>query len=48
MLKIAIPPALILFTIELIQMGKQGISYFMGWNLIDFFLFAVFAMLQYK
>lgn len=47
MLNIATIPALILFFIELIQMGNQGFSYFMGWNLIDFFLLVVFSMLQY-
>jgi hypothetical protein len=47
MLRIAIPPALLLFTIELIQMWNQGFNYFMGWNLVDFSLFVVFSILQY-
>jgi hypothetical protein len=27
---------------------SQGFAYFMGWNIIDFSLFIVFAILQYK
>jgi hypothetical protein len=47
MLKITIPPALILLFIELIQMANQGFSYFYGWNLVDFSLLLVFSVLQY-
>ena len=47
MLNIAIPPAIILFLIELIQMANQGFNYFYGWNLVDFSLLLVFSVLQY-
>ena len=47
MLRIAIPPALILGMIEMIQMWLQGFGYFMGWNLVDFALFTIFGVLQY-
>jgi len=47
MLKLAIPPAMILSLIELIQLGNQGFSYFYGWNLVDFSLLVVFSVLQY-
>jgi hypothetical protein len=44
---VAIPPALILFSIELVQMSQQGLEYFMGWNLVDFSLFSIFLTFQY-
>jgi hypothetical protein len=47
LMQIAIPPALILFLIEMIQMSQQGIEYFMGWNLVDFSLFSIFLGFEY-
>jgi hypothetical protein len=48
MLKVAILPAVVLFSIEIIQMREQGvIDYFNGWNIIDFSLFMVFLSLEY-
>ena len=47
MMNIAIPPAMILFFIELIQILNQGFNYFYGWNLVDFSLLVVFAVIQY-
>ena len=35
-------PQYVLFSIELTQMWKSGLSYFQGWNLTDFTLFVVF------
>jgi hypothetical protein len=47
MLNLAILPAILLFSIELVQMFNQGFSYFIGWNIVDFSLFVVFGFIEY-
>ena len=42
---IAMFPATILFSIEIIQIKEQGLSYFAGWNLTDFTQFWVFLII---
>lgn len=47
MFDIALTPALILLFIEVVQMQKQGVDYFMGWNIIDMSQLVVFGVLFY-
>ena len=42
LLKICCIPQYVLFSIELTQIWKQKLDYFMGWNITDFIMFVVF------
>ena len=42
---IAMVPASLLFSIEIIQIREQGPAYFAGWNLTDFTQFWVFLII---
>jgi len=42
-----VPPQLILLSVELVQIYEQRLSYFYGWNLIDFSQIVIFFTMFY-